>query len=152
MKVTTYCMNKGQPSQYFGLISLEGNVLHSAPNNWKTEQGALRWAKKNGYDISTVKKSNCKSTSKTTSAPKIQQKPSARKPRKTMFAPGVILRNSLYVEDINGKLVGTLTLNMRDAHLYASRAGALARATVIASRFPRSDKAQAVVSRVNVEV
>lgn len=98
------------------------------------------------------KKTNCKSTPKTTSAPKIQQKPKAKQQHKTMYAPGIILNNSLWLEHVNGNLVGTMTLNMRDAHLYVSKAGALARANVIASRFPRSDKAQAVVSRVNVEV
>ena len=39
-------------SQYFGLKNAEsGDVLHYAPNNWKTEKGALNWAKKNGYKI-----------------------------------------------------------------------------------------------------
>ena len=53
MKVSTYCINKGQPSQYFGLKNAEENqVLHAAPNNWKTEKGALNWAKKHGYDTS----------------------------------------------------------------------------------------------------
>lgn len=52
MKVTTYCINKGQPSQYFGLKTVKGNqVLIFAPNNWKTEKGVLRWAVKNGYEI-----------------------------------------------------------------------------------------------------
>ena len=52
MKVTTYVINKGQKSQYFGLKNAEsGDVLHYAPNNWKTEKGALNWAKKNGYEI-----------------------------------------------------------------------------------------------------
>ncbi len=100
-----------------------------------------------------TKKSNCKATTKTTKAPaKKQQPPKAKKVRKTMYAPGVIINNSLLIEDVNGKLVGTMTLNMRNAHFYASRAGALARAEVIASRFPRSDRAKAVVSRVSIEV
>lgn len=52
MKVTTYCINKGQPTQYFGLKNAEDNqVLCFAPNNWKTEKGALRWAVKHGYEI-----------------------------------------------------------------------------------------------------
>lgn len=52
MKVTTYCINKGQPSQYFGLKNAEeGFVLPYAPNNWKTEKGALRWAAKHGYEV-----------------------------------------------------------------------------------------------------
>ena len=57
MKVTTYCKNKGTPSQYFGLKNArENQVLHSAPNNWKTERGALNWAKRNGYEVSAGKK------------------------------------------------------------------------------------------------
>ena len=52
MKVTTYVINKGQKSQYFGLKNAEsGDVLHYAPNNWKTEKGALNLEKKNRYKI-----------------------------------------------------------------------------------------------------
>lgn len=52
MKVTTYCINKGTSSQYYGLKNAEENqVLYSAPNNWKTEKGALNWAKKHGFEI-----------------------------------------------------------------------------------------------------
>lgn len=51
MKVTTYCINKGQSTQVFGLMTVnECRVLY-APNNWKTEKGALRWAIKQGYEI-----------------------------------------------------------------------------------------------------
>ena len=47
MRVTTYCINKGQPSQYYGLKNIEDNqVLHYCPNNWKTPKGAIRWAEK----------------------------------------------------------------------------------------------------------
>ena len=45
--ITAYTINAGTPSQYFGLKDAEGNFLHT-PNNWKTEKGALNWAKKNG--------------------------------------------------------------------------------------------------------
>lgn len=55
MKVTTYCINKGTASQYFGLKTAEKNevsiVLWYAPNNWKTEKGAIRWAIKNGFEV-----------------------------------------------------------------------------------------------------
>ena len=52
MKVTTYCINKGTSSQYYGLKNAEENqILYYAPNNWKTEKGALNWAKKHGYEI-----------------------------------------------------------------------------------------------------
>lgn len=52
MKVTTYCINRGTNSQYFGLKNVEdGDVLHYAPNNWKTEKGALNWAKNHGYEV-----------------------------------------------------------------------------------------------------
>lgn len=47
-EVSPYVINQGTQSQYFGLKMADGTVLH-APNNWKTEQGALNWAKKNGY-------------------------------------------------------------------------------------------------------
>lgn len=63
MKVKTYCINKGSSSQYFGLITEEGQVLQYAPNNWKTEAGALRWARNHGYEIAT------KQTGKKKSAP-----------------------------------------------------------------------------------
>lgn len=48
LKVSTYVINAGTSSQHFGLKDGEGNVLH-APNKWKTEKGALNWAKKNGW-------------------------------------------------------------------------------------------------------
>ena len=52
MRVTTYCINKGTSSQYFGLKNADENyVLYGAPNNWKTERGAERWAKKNGFEF-----------------------------------------------------------------------------------------------------
>ena len=52
MKVTTYCINKGQSTQYFGLKNATDNqVLYGAPNNWKTEKGAIRWAIKNGLEV-----------------------------------------------------------------------------------------------------
>lgn len=52
MKVTTYCINKGTTSEYYGLKNADENtVLHYAPNNWKTEKGAIRWAIKNGFEV-----------------------------------------------------------------------------------------------------
>lgn len=52
MKIKTYCINRGQKTQYFGLMNAEDDtVLYYAPNNWKTEKGALRWAVKHGYII-----------------------------------------------------------------------------------------------------
>lgn len=52
MKVTIYTINKGQPTQYFGLKRVEDNqVLICAPNNWKTERGAANWAKRNGFEF-----------------------------------------------------------------------------------------------------
>lgn len=51
MKVTTYCINKGTASQYFGLKNAEENTaLHYTPI-WKTEKGAIRWAIKHGFEI-----------------------------------------------------------------------------------------------------
>ena len=52
MKVKTYTINEGQPSQYYGLKNAEdGQVLYDAPNNWKTKRGAEKWAEKNGLEI-----------------------------------------------------------------------------------------------------
>ena len=52
MTVKVYCINKGTKSQYFGLKNAKENtVLYYAPNNWKTERGALNWAKRNGYTV-----------------------------------------------------------------------------------------------------
>lgn len=52
MKVKIFCINKGTASQYYGLKNAEENmVLYGAPNNWKTEKGAIRWAEKNGLKV-----------------------------------------------------------------------------------------------------
>ena len=52
MLVSVYCINKGTPSEYYGLKNAEENtVLHFAPNNWKTEAGAKRWAQRNGFTV-----------------------------------------------------------------------------------------------------
>lgn len=50
MEVTIYCINKGTNAERFGLENAEIGVLH-APNNWKTEAGARRWAEKHGYKV-----------------------------------------------------------------------------------------------------
>ena len=52
MTVKVYCINKGTAAQYFGLKNAKENqVLYSAPNNWKTEAGAIRWAYKHGFVV-----------------------------------------------------------------------------------------------------
>lgn len=54
LKVKVYTINRGQPSQYYGLkLAEKGNeqILPYAPNNWKTEKGALDYAKKKGYIV-----------------------------------------------------------------------------------------------------
>lgn len=52
LKVKPYVINKGQSGEYYGLKNAEDNqVLRSAPNNWKSERGAINWAKKKGYDV-----------------------------------------------------------------------------------------------------
>lgn len=52
IEVTTYVINEGTSSQYYGLKTIEDNqVLTFAPNNWKTEKGALNWAKKHGCTV-----------------------------------------------------------------------------------------------------
>lgn len=52
MKVKIFIINKNQNSQYFGLKNAEegGEVLHFSPR-WKTEKGAIIWAKKHGYEM-----------------------------------------------------------------------------------------------------
>lgn len=66
MKVTSYVINKGQSGEYYGLKNKETNqVLYSAPNNWKSREGAKRWAEKKGMiyveDSNTIDKAirNC---------------------------------------------------------------------------------------------
>lgn len=66
MKVTSYVINKGQSGEYYGLKNKETNqVLYSAPNNWKSREGAKRWAEKKGMiyveDSNTLDKAirNC---------------------------------------------------------------------------------------------
>ena len=50
MEVTTYVINEGQSGQYYGLKNKKNNqVLHSAPNNWKTKSGAKKWAESKGF-------------------------------------------------------------------------------------------------------
>ena len=78
LEVTTYCINEGTPSQHFILKTTEtdnSQVLQYAPNNWKTEKGALKWAKKNGFATPkattpkpTVTKASKKATGKGSSA------------------------------------------------------------------------------------
>lgn len=52
MKVIAKIINKGTLSQYYILVNGEENqVLYSAPNNWKSKKGALRWAVKHGFEI-----------------------------------------------------------------------------------------------------
>ncbi len=52
LKVEVYCMNEGQPGQYYGLKTADdGQVLHSAPNHWKTYIGAIRWAIHHGMEV-----------------------------------------------------------------------------------------------------
>ena len=50
MKVTTYVINEGTNSQEVILINAsEGTVLQKAPNDWKTEKAAIRWAINHGF-------------------------------------------------------------------------------------------------------
>lgn len=55
MKVTTYCINKGTNTEHYILMCIDSDgetwVMNYAPNNWKTEKGALRYAEKRGYEI-----------------------------------------------------------------------------------------------------
>lgn len=52
LKVKVYVINEGTKSQYYGLTTaVENQVLYSAPNNWKTEKGAVKWAKNHGFEV-----------------------------------------------------------------------------------------------------
>lgn len=56
IKLTIYCINKRTrtKAQCFGLRNAnaeENTVLFGAPNNWKTEAGARRWAEKRGFTV-----------------------------------------------------------------------------------------------------
>lgn len=52
MKVIVYVINKGTNSEFYGLKNAKENtVLYGAPNNWKTENGAMNWAKKHGLRV-----------------------------------------------------------------------------------------------------
>lgn len=56
MLVSVYCINQGTPSQYYGLKNAEENtVLSHAPNNWKTESEAKRWAQRNEFTVKEKK-------------------------------------------------------------------------------------------------
>lgn len=52
MKVKIYVINEGTESEFYGLKNAEENtVLYGAPNNWKTRKGAMKWAIKNGLEV-----------------------------------------------------------------------------------------------------
>ena len=54
MKVKTYCINKGQTGQYFGLMSAEeGFVLPYAPNNWRPRRARSAGRCARGWRLSS---------------------------------------------------------------------------------------------------
>ena len=76
LKVKTYCINRGQPAQYYGLkTAKENTVLHSAPNNWKTERGRMAGQKSTG--------TRCRSRLKKRRKQNRRQKESRRKRNKS---------------------------------------------------------------------
>lgn len=51
MTVKTFSINTTAGERY-GLINANtGNVLHCATAKWKTERGAINFAKKNGFEV-----------------------------------------------------------------------------------------------------
>lgn len=88
LKVKLYCTNKGQPTQAFGLkLAEKGNeqVLPYAPNNWKTERGAVAYAEKRGYVV----------TNKSKAKPKVAAKAKApSKPKATKATPKATTKKS----------------------------------------------------------
>ena len=55
MKVYPFCINKGMTTEHYILMCVDSDgeewVMNYAPNNWKTEKGALRYAAKRGLEI-----------------------------------------------------------------------------------------------------
>lgn len=52
MKVTTYIINEGTDDQIIFLVNAkDGTVVKNAPNDWKTERGAIRWSLNNGFEF-----------------------------------------------------------------------------------------------------
>ena len=52
LKVKAYCINKGQPGQYYGLKYADDDaIVASAPDNWKTYKGAVHWALAHGMEV-----------------------------------------------------------------------------------------------------
>lgn len=52
LEVKVFCINEGQTGQYYGLKLADGSgVLHSAPNDWKTYKGAIRWALHHNMEV-----------------------------------------------------------------------------------------------------
>lgn len=51
MKVKVYCINEGTSAAYYGLCNAQNGVPLYAPNNWKTERGAIRWAQGHGHEV-----------------------------------------------------------------------------------------------------
>lgn len=55
MRVLIYVINEGQRGQYYGLKNAEtGDILYSAPHNWRTIGGACKWAFKHGYIVKDI--------------------------------------------------------------------------------------------------
>ena len=50
MKVKTFSINT-TAGKRFGLVNMEGQILTNATAKWKTEKGALNFAKKMGYEV-----------------------------------------------------------------------------------------------------
>lgn len=82
MKVKAVPINTSS-NPFYVLVTEENNVVHYAPNNWKTKGGAERWATKHGYKLkSPTKRKATKaaaSTRKTTAAT-VAKKCPAKKP------------------------------------------------------------------------
>ena len=51
MKVKAVCINKNQAGQFFMLFNAKDNcpLYYTINRKWKTEKGALNWARNNGY-------------------------------------------------------------------------------------------------------
>lgn len=75
MKVKAIPIGTTAGTRYVLINSNDGDVLH-APNKWKTQRGAERWAQKNGFSVAKP-------------AAKPSEKPKAKSPAKPKAKPSI---------------------------------------------------------------
>ncbi len=146
LKVKVCCINKGQKTQHYILKLAEtGNeqVLPYAPNNWKTQAGAISYAEKNGYEV--VNKV----------APKKPSSPASKKARgeKTVYVPSILRDEKVFYLMNDGSGV-TNNITRKDIAVYASRSTAMTHAEKLAKEQRKEFRCKVVpgVTAVTVKV